>query len=139
MIGWNRGIASSCIFCQDQMESQDHLFFDCPFSTTIWDEYELSHKLLNQNYTTSFVDILSLLSTSLFNNSTCFIQRYDLQATVHKIWHERNRHRHVEIPHSSGQIVTFIDRLVRNRISSIRMANPSRLQDGLRLWFHCRN
>lgn len=131
MINWNNGSISSCIFCIEPIETRDHLFFDCPFSATIW--RNISAKLLNQRYTTSSTYILSLLACSNFKTSTSFILCYLFQATVHKIWHERNRRRHGEAPQMSSQITSFIDHLIRNRISSIRHANPKCLQDGLQV------
>ncbi|KAL1207470.1 hypothetical protein V5N11_007063 [Cardamine amara subsp. amara] len=136
MIAWNRGVISSCSFCQQLMESRDHLFFECNFSARIWEV--LTRKLLQQRYTTSFTDILMLLSGSSFDKTTGFILCYVYQATVHKIWHERNRRRHGELPHSSGYLIAFIDRMVRNRISSIHSLDRSKLEDGLIVWFGSR-
>ncbi|KAL1210990.1 hypothetical protein V5N11_035791 [Cardamine amara subsp. amara] len=119
------------------MESRDHLFFECAFSAQIWEV--LMCKLLQQRYTTSFTEILTLLSASYLDKTTRFILCYVYQATIHKIWHERNRRRHGELPHSSGYLIAFIDWMVRNRISSIHMLDRSKLGDGLMVWFGSRD
>lgn len=137
MLTWNRGVIIGCIFCQQEIETRDHLFFECDFSAGIWKV--LTHKLLNQLFTTSFSAILSVISAIPTKNTTCFILRYVLQATTHKIWHERNRRRHGKKHQSPHQLITFIDRMARNSFSSIRSAHPSRLADGLCIWFNSRN
>lgn len=133
MQSWRRNVNTSCVFCKHPMESLDRLFFECRFVEPIWED--LTRNLLKDRYTTVFKDILLTLSTSPFYKTTSFILRYVFQALVHKIWGERNRNRHGEIPSTSGCLIKFIDPMVRNRISSIQAPGGSMLQDGLIIWF----
>lgn len=137
MISWNRGINPSCVLCQAPMETHEHLFFACSFASRVWEA--LSRKLLQQRYTCSFTALLSLLTSSTIKGTSRFLFRLVFQATVYSIWFERNRRRHGEPHSSSDQLIQFLDRLVRNKISSIQSLGSRRLVDGLRIWFDLRS
>lgn len=51
MAQWNISIDTSCISCQEPMESIGHLYFECPFSKQIWEV--LARRVLKEKYTTS--------------------------------------------------------------------------------------
>lgn len=136
MTHWNTGVTPHCVFCQHPLESRDHLFFDCPFSATVWEA--LTRSLLHQRYTTSFSGLLSLVSGTSYTGTTRFILRYVLQVTIYTLWQERNRRRHGDLPQSAEQLTSHIDRTVRNRISSHRLTS-SKFEDGLRIWFRSRS
>ncbi|KAG7536840.1 Ferric reductase NAD binding domain [Arabidopsis suecica] len=36
MAKWNQGTAGTCILCQGQLETRDHLFFSCHYGSKIW-------------------------------------------------------------------------------------------------------
>lgn len=36
LLKWNMQIASDCVLCQSQLETLEHLFFECSFSAGIW-------------------------------------------------------------------------------------------------------
>lgn len=136
MATWNNGASTGCIFCSDSMETRDHLFFNCPFSAEIW--RNLTHKLLDSNYTNHWDTILRLLVNSHQNNLTLFLLRYTFQVSIHTIWRERNGRRHGEAPTRLSQLVKCIDKQVRNRLSTIRAMGDNNFNKGMELWFATR-
>lgn len=137
MVMWNRGVNTSCGFCSTPMETMDHLFFECPYSSRLWGA--LSRKLLRNHYSTRFTQILTLLSTCTIKGTTRFILKLVFQATVHTLWIERNMRRQGDQPRPAEQLIQFLDRLVRNKLSSIQLLNANKMKDGLQIWFDSRS
>ncbi|OAP12950.1 hypothetical protein AXX17_AT1G41440 [Arabidopsis thaliana] len=73
MLKWNRQADSSCIFCQDPMETWEHLFFLCPFSFQVW--RELAKGILTTDFTASWRDILKLIQGNDLGKTKCLILR----------------------------------------------------------------
>ncbi|KAG7544209.1 Reverse transcriptase zinc-binding domain [Arabidopsis thaliana x Arabidopsis arenosa] len=137
MLAWNRAVNPSCVLCNAPMETLEHLFFACSYSSQIWKA--LTNQLLTRHYSLNLWEILSSLSTPTFKGTICYILRLVLQATVHSIWMERNRRRHGELSSSAEQLIKLIDRIVRNKISSVQLLGSRKLEDGLQIWFASRD
>ncbi|KAG7569624.1 Endonuclease/exonuclease/phosphatase superfamily [Arabidopsis thaliana x Arabidopsis arenosa] len=131
MLAWNRAVNPSCVLCNAPMETLEHLFFACSYSSQIWKA--LTNQLLTRHYSLNLWEILSSLSTPTFKGTICYILRLVLQATVHSIWMERNRRRHGELSSSAEQLIKLIDRIVRNKISSVQLLGSRKLEDGLQI------
>ncbi|CAA7060821.1 unnamed protein product [Microthlaspi erraticum] len=137
MQSWNTGTNTTCILCQDPMETRDHLFFSCGYSAEIWDA--LSKGLLKRRHTTSWTSLLSIISDTSQEKTTLFLVRYVFQATLHSIWQERNSRRHGEIPTLPRQLIQIIDKNVRNRIQAVRSMRDTKYEDALQTWFGARS
>ena len=124
---------SSCVFCNDPIESRDHLFFVCKFSEEVWKG--LTQKLLATRYTNQWDQIIQLVIDQNRDKTELYIVRYVFQATLYAIWRERNQRRHGESPLSPSQLIQMVDKNVRNRLSSIRARAHT---GGLVLWFATR-
>ncbi|XP_024010913.1 uncharacterized protein LOC112086233 [Eutrema salsugineum] len=136
MQSWNVGANTLCSLCNSNLESRDHLFFSCCYSGEIWTK--LTKNLLQSSFTTSWNDVLGLLSDSRLDRITLFLFRFSLQATVHSIWRERNSRRHGDDPLPATRILHLIDKLVRCRIQSIPNMGDRRYEDALQTWFNTR-
>ncbi|CAA7023749.1 unnamed protein product [Microthlaspi erraticum] len=137
MLSWNVGANPSCVLCQHALETRDHLFFTCSFSAEVWSA--LTKGLLKRCYSQTWQSIVSIISGSALPHLTLFLTRYVFQATIHTVWRERNARRHGEQPLSSNHLIKTLDKLVRNRISSIRSLGDSKYEDALHLWFEARS
>uniref|UniRef100_A0A1J3GTC8 Reverse transcriptase zinc-binding domain-containing protein n=1 Tax=Noccaea caerulescens TaxID=107243 RepID=A0A1J3GTC8_NOCCA len=136
MLSWNMGVNTSCVLCHHPLETRSHLFFDCVYSATIWKA--LMQGLLRRKYSTNWQAIVSLISDSSQPLLFLFLARYAFQATIHSIWKERNSRRHGEQPLSPNLLITLIDKLVRNRASSIRMLGDTKYEEVLHTWLEAR-
>ncbi|XP_024011268.1 uncharacterized protein LOC112086531 [Eutrema salsugineum] len=134
---WNPGIWTGCTLCSEPMETKVHLFFECSFTHQIW--RNLTERLLNDKYTNRWNEIVALLSTNRLDGTTLFLVRYAFQATLHLVWRERNSRRHGEVPKPAQSLIATLDKALRNRLSSMRMAGDLRFSDGLQIWFGSRS
>jgi len=137
MLQWNRGVSSYCAFCTNTIESPNHLFFSCDSISVIWTA--VAKKLWKSSFTTRWPQILDHISDKSFNRVEGFLIRYVFQVTVHTIWRERNRRRHEEAANTSTQLISWIDKQVRNQLTIIQRAGDRRYDKGMQAWFKVRS
>lgn len=85
---WNVDANTSCVFCKDELETRDHLFFSCSYCSQVWSS--IARGILQNDFTTQWDQILLILSDSTRPKLITFAIRYSFQATVHSLWRERN-------------------------------------------------
>ncbi|GJZ58864.1 putative RNA-directed DNA polymerase [Tanacetum coccineum] len=129
--GWDvsASLPQVCALCDLQQDSHEHLFFDCPFSKTVWD----SMKGLAGLNTTSH-DIYAI-SVSLFpiakqRTTRGVIAKLVLAACAYFLWQERNWRLFKKLKRSSTQIIDCIKSVVRLKLLSCRFKKS---RDGLRM------
>ena len=115
---WGGSVDTTCVLCRDPMETLAHLFFDCPYSSQIWEV--LTRRVMGTKYTTSWRGIMRVALDHTQGKIKIFTLRYVLQAAVHTIWIERNRIRHGETPKPADLLIKWIDKAVRNKFSIIK-------------------
>ncbi|XP_048617726.1 uncharacterized protein LOC125589247 [Brassica napus] len=127
------GIVQPCLLCGEPDETRDHLFFACPFSFTVW--LDLVGFILGPNANPDWtITINSITSNRRKETDRCLL-KLALQASIHSIWRERNSRRHNNNPTSTGQMVHYIDKTIRNRLSSLRQRNPTFYAETMQRWF----
>lgn len=131
---WNTQSTSSCILCNDPLETRDHLFFKCQYSETMWKG--LTQNMLSTRYTIQWDQILQLLMDKNQDQIDIFLIRYVFQTTLYVIWRERNKRKHGEPPVTPSQLIGVVDKNIRNRLSSIRGHHA--YEGGLVRWFATR-
>ena len=115
---WSRGVDPTCVLCKNAAESRDHLFFECTFSSAVWEH--LVKGILRSSYTTSWSDIVGLITGRNLEKNALFCIRYTFQATLHAIWRERNKITHGDKLLPLASLKKLIDKGVRNKLSLIR-------------------
>ena len=133
---WSPQSDAYCVLCSGHLETREHLFFSCSYSKQIW--RGLTTILLGLRYTEDWSSILDLLADSGRNNTELFLLRYAFQCSIHTIWRERNGRKHGEAHQSSASLLRFIDKRVRNRISSLRIGGSRYFTNALTTWFATR-
>ena len=63
---------------------------------------------------------------------------YTFQATVHTLWRERNNRKHGEPPRDKVLLTSFIDKLIRNRMASLRGSRNEKFDNYSQKWFSTR-
>ncbi|XP_056854513.1 uncharacterized protein LOC108830924 [Raphanus sativus] len=136
VLRWNLAIDPVCVLCNQEVETRNHLFFSCTYSSSIW--RKLIGGLLCTGYTERWEDIVELMLEKSYDRVKLFLLRYTFQAAAHSIWRERNSRRHggKQLPHV--MLEKIIDKNVRNRLSSIRRLGDQRMEKSLRMWFSTR-
>lgn len=82
MLTWNTSVNSSCVFC-NQLETRNHLFFSCPFTSAVWTQ--LMCGLLGARFTTNWEDRMALAICNSQDMLTTFLTRYGLQVSLHSL------------------------------------------------------
>lgn len=81
---WNTNMRTECGLCGVQVESCNHLFFLCLFSTQVWEA--LMGNLFSVDFFTDWEQVVNLLYNSIFDKVKLFLLRYAFQVVVYHIW-----------------------------------------------------
>lgn len=137
MIKWNRGETGDCTFCRQGIETRDHLFFSCSYTSEVWTA--LAKGVFNTNHSNNWSQIITYATQHKRCRIESFLTKYILQATAYTIWRERNRSRHGETPNTAGQLIQWIDIQVRNQITTIQRQKDNRYEACFQAWLHSRS
>lgn len=133
---WSANINTSCVFCQEPLETVSHLFFQCPLSEQVWSV--LAKGVMRDSYTTDWEDLMRFIKDETKERLLLFTTRYLFQATIHSIWRERNRRRHGDVASPPVLLAKLIDKTMRNKFSIIQRRREKKLEGGLQFWFSTR-
>ncbi|KAG7579708.1 Reverse transcriptase domain [Arabidopsis thaliana x Arabidopsis arenosa] len=136
LLRWNADANGHCVLCGDGVETRNHLFFSCSYSSQVWTA--LTRGVMAHNFTTSWVSLLPIITASFTSRYQSFVTRYVFQLTIHSIWRERNGRRHGDTPIPATKLTSIIDKSVRNRLSTMATSGSSNYEGILRFWFHTR-
>ncbi|KAL9298725.1 putative reverse transcriptase zinc-binding domain-containing protein [Arabidopsis thaliana] len=53
MLQWNSGVNATCVLCNHELETRDHIFFSCGYAKEIWEP--LAKNLFRSNYSTDWL------------------------------------------------------------------------------------
>ncbi|KAG7599681.1 GAG-pre-integrase domain [Arabidopsis suecica] len=135
MVKWNGSASGDCVFCNSP-ETRDHLFFSYNFTSVVW--AALVSGLWKTRQTSTWPQILSSISSQSQDRVKGFLLRYVLQATIYTIWRERNNRRHGEAHNSPATLIGWIDKQVRNQITTIRRMRDRRYDMASQIWLSTR-
>lgn len=110
-------------------------FLQMHFLEEVWKN--LTHKLLSRQYTNEWEEIIKTL-TGQASSTRLFLIRYVFQSTLSAIWKERNGRKHGEKSNSPATIIKGVDKAVRNRITSLRLAGVCKHTKAMETWFSVR-
>ena len=110
---------TKCLFCNRQLESHGHLFFECPYSRQVW--YHISLKGRFSTPRIPWEQLISWLSIHWRGNSLHLkINLLCFSITIYMLWRERNSrfHSHSFIP--TQDLISSIVENVRLKLSTFR-------------------
>ena len=134
---WRQGADEVCVLCKNAPVTRNHLFFECPYSTQIW-EYQTSGILLNAQ-TNVWSEVLTIIMDERLEKKQRFCLRYAFQATIHVVWIERNKIKHEVKPLHIATVMKLVEKGIRNKLSILRSRGVKRWEDGLQFWFGTRS
>ena len=133
---WDHGIDVTCVLCKREPESRNHLFFECGFSSQIWEH--LTKGILISNHSNVWQDIMSIILDERLERKKRFCLRYAFQAAIHAIWRERNKIRHNETALPIATVMKLVEKGIRNKLSVLRRKQVKGWESGLQFWFSTR-
>lgn len=129
---WGLNVDPLCLFCNTDHESRNHLFFECRYSVTVWNQ--IAYRCDLQAHA-SWHDNLNQLLALRGNRDSLCLRLLATQATIYWLWNEHNTRLYHQIFRSPGAIISLIDKQIRNRLQSFRHANPRASSAMTQLWF----
>ena len=117
---------ASCLFCGLELETHNHIFFQCPFSKQVW-----RCVLQKANITAPSLpwdDLIKWMSSNWQGHSlTTKVKKLYLATTVYTLWRDRNERFHTNSVCRAEHIASNIIGQVRMKISTYTMLvdNPS--------------
>ena len=136
IVQWDPGADTTCVLCKRDLESRNHLFFKCSFSSQLWEQ--LTKGILAGDYTNVWSSIFEIISDEGMERKKRFCLCYALQIAVHTLWRERNRIKHEEKPTPIAAIIKMVDKSIRNKLSIMRSKKVKGWESGLQFWFSTR-
>ena len=130
---WNPRAISSCWLCNSATESRDHLFFECLYSREVW--YGTIGDLAGNRSLHRWSQIIQFLANGLHERNLTLLLRYSFQVVLYAVWHERNVRRVGETSQPAACLIARLDKLVRNRITSLRRKNGRKYEKTMEVWF----
>lgn len=136
IVQWDPGADTTCVLCKRDLESRNHLFFECSFSSQLWEQ--LTKGILAGDYTNVWSSIFEIISDEGMERKKRFCLCYALQIAVHTLWRERKRIKHEEKPTPIAAIIKMVDKSIRNKLSIMRSKKVKGWKSGLQIWFSTR-
>lgn len=82
-----------------------------------------------------WLDVFQVVAKGIQGRIVTMLLRYCFQAVAYAIWHERNVRRAGESSLPASCLIARIDKLIRNRISSIRRRAGGKHEKTMEAWF----
>ncbi|XP_044481548.1 uncharacterized protein LOC123208252 [Mangifera indica] len=126
--------STACVLCGSAIETHDHLFFSCHFSTYVW--REIKARTLQTWPSFSWASLVHWASLHLRQRKHFghLISRLSLSATVYFLWYERNNRVFHQASRHRREVVRDICDVVRARI--IPMGDSYDISPQLRAIWH---
>lgn len=124
------------MLCKNAAETRDHLFFECAYSSQLWEHLTLG--ILRSAHSNDWAAIVSLISDNSRGVKSTFCVKYSFQAVVYALWREMNRIKHGEKPMAITMLHKLVDKGVRNKRSLVKMQKGRSMADGLQFLFGTR-
>nr|XP_043625584.1 uncharacterized protein LOC122597009 [Erigeron canadensis] len=122
-----------CSFCQRGLDSHSHLFFECEFSSLVWNEVKSLADL--QHLPNQWEAIVSwMIAQQQQNTAQIIIAKLVLAAVSYFVWQERNNRLFSTKKRSAMALVEVIKYTVRLKLLSMRFKNTNRVQHLLEKW-----
>ena len=131
VLRWNPQAITTCWLCKVEPETRDHLLFECPFSEEVWKG--VIGNLVSSGTGYSWAQVTQTVVNGLRERIATFLY-YSFQAAVYALWNERNARRVGGFSQPATCLITRIDKLVRNRITSLRQKNRRKYEKAMEKW-----
>ncbi|XP_056860006.1 uncharacterized protein LOC130494489 [Raphanus sativus] len=133
---WNQGVVTTCVLCKTTSETRNHLFFECSFSSQVWEL--LTKGILHRSFSTRWVDIVRLITLPTMEKKKRFCLQYAFQATLYVLWRERNKRHHGDKALPMLVLTKLLDKSIRNKLSLVQSKGVKGYEGILQYWFSTR-
>lgn len=125
---WNQEVDTVYVLCKNAPESRDHLYFECSFSSQVWEH--LVKGILRNDYTTDWHAVVRLINDQSVEKKKIFCIRYAFQTYVYSLWRERNKIKLDDKPMPLPALKKILD--------LVRAKGRRGMEEVLQFWFSTR-
>lgn len=121
---WGLNVTAECVLCSSALETHHHLFFECSFSSAIWQGFASQirpHPPADLHAAAAWI----LSSSARTSREEVTLLKLIFQSTIYLIWKERNARIFTAVSTTSSSVHLSLDRLIRDRLLSIPAASPA--------------
>ncbi|CAH2038502.1 unnamed protein product [Thlaspi arvense] len=113
---WGMNVPAECVLYSTGIETNDHLFFECPFSSEVWSHFSTGFPNPSQN----LQDIISWIGSLQLpaNSPRGTLIRLFFQAIIYLLWKERNARIFATSSSSASSLFHVVDRHFHDRLLS---------------------
>ncbi|KAI3827752.1 hypothetical protein L1987_01835 [Smallanthus sonchifolius] len=135
---WDAGSATNlnlmcCPLCRYDKDSRDHLFFQCPFASQVWNEVKDFAYMERVNASWKSI-MASLEQYSRSKSAQNVVRKMVVAASTYFIWQERNNRLFSENKRSSSMIANVILHTVRLKLMSFKVGRNTKNPLMLEKW-----
>jgi hypothetical protein len=122
-----------CPLCNSQPDSHDHLFFECLYSSQVWDSLKVFAGLTD--IPSSLENVVHHLAPMASSRSVrSVVSKLLLAATSYFIWQERNNRIFKQQRQSESQVIDVIKATVRLKLLTCRFKRRANVLSFMRVW-----
>ena len=122
-----------CLLCYSNMDSHDHLFFNCHFSNMLW--LKVLKKLKLTGKSSNWAEVIERFGEFYNGNSIgSVVRRLCLATCVYMIWQERNNRIFREEEINVDVLVQCICDVIKCRLSSLTVKKTRAIIDVGKEW-----
>ncbi|XP_056856518.1 uncharacterized protein LOC130505934 [Raphanus sativus] len=133
ILNWNPQAIVTCWLCNTEIETRDHLFFGCCYSKEVW--LGTIKNLVGNGRVSDWSRVLQVVVNGVRGRVRTFLLRYCFQAVAYAIWRERNVRRVGEGSQTASCLITRLDKMIRNKITSLKRKKGEQFEKAMELWF----
>ena len=115
------------------MRQEITYFFACPYSFTVWES--LVRGFFGRRTDPDWTETMKMVAGHRHNRLDSILLKMVFQMTIYHAWRERNGRRHQMPWKSADQLHRIIDKMMSNRISSLKYTGQHRNAGLMQRWF----
>lgn len=130
---WQSDRELQCAFCQMQLDSVDHLFFNCQYPYLVFLHFR-NKGFCNISYN-SWEDLINKAAISWEGKSiNAIVNKLIFSALIYFLWQERNWRLFQNSRRSSSHLAGIIEENIRLKIMGLKLRDTSRVRRVLSDW-----
>ena len=133
VVKWSHGVDSTCVLCRSTQESRNHLFFECDYTSKLWEF--MAKGIMGNSFTKHWSEIMEFINDSSREKRSLFCIRYAFQVVLYAVWRERNKIRHGDKLLPLGVLKRLLDKSIRNKFSVMRKKGIKGAGELMQFWF----
>lgn len=121
-----------CPLCKNQPDSHSHLFFECPFSKSVWEFFKPMAKM--ETFSNRLTSVVYVQSSSYSNSIWSVIRRPVIGAVVYFVWRERNLRLFKKSSRSVENVIDLIKITVKLKMSGLYLKKSWQVYEAAAMW-----